>query len=107
MVKKKKEKKENRPSGFLDILGLKSFFANEKLGFLFGILLFLVAGYLTLAFISYFTTGAADQSMIEVPREGEIMNEHQEFSNTCGSVGAYAAWYFIKRCFKICRSITI
>lgn len=101
MVKKKKEKKENRPSGFLDILGLKSFFANEKLGFLFGILLFFVAGYLTLAFISYFTTGAADQSMIEAPREGEIMNEHQEFSNTCGSVGAYAAWYFIKRCFGL------
>ena len=101
MVKKKKEKKENRPSGFFDILGLKSIFANEKLGFLFGILLFFVAGYLTLAFISYFTTGAADQSMIEAPREGEIMNEHQEFSNTCGSVGAYAAWYFIKRCFGL------
>ena len=27
MVKKKKEKKENRPSGFLDILGFKNFFA--------------------------------------------------------------------------------
>ena len=101
MVKKKREKKENRPSGFLDILGFKSFFANEKLGFLLGILLFLVAGYLTLAFISYFTTGAADQSMIETPREGEILNEHHEFSNTCGSVGAYAAWYFIKRSFGL------
>ena len=101
MVKKKREKKGNRPSGFLDILGFKNFFANEKLSFLIGILLFLVAGYLTMAFISYFTTGAADQSMIEDPREGEIMNEHQEFSNTCGSVGAYAAWYFIKRSFGL------
>ena len=101
MVKKKKEKKENRPSGFLDILGFKNFFANEKLGFLLGILLFLVAGYLTMAFISYFTTGAADQSLIEMPREGEVMNEHHEFSNTCGSVGAYASWYFIKRCFGL------
>ena len=101
MVKKKREKKENRPSGFLDILGFKNIFGNEKLGFLLGILLFLVAGYLTLAFISYFTTGAADQSMIEEPREGEIMNEHHEFSNTCGSVGAYAAWYFIKRSFGL------
>lgn len=101
MVKKKREKKENRPSGFLDILGFKNIFGNEKLGFLLGILLFLVAGYLTLAFISYFTTGPADQSMIEEPREGEIMNEHHEFSNTCGSVGAYAAWYFIKRSFGL------
>jgi S-DNA-T family DNA segregation ATPase FtsK/SpoIIIE len=101
MVKKKREKKENRPSGFLDILGFKKFFANEKLGFLIGVLLFLVAGYLTMAFISYFTTGTTDQSMIETPREGEILNEHQEFSNTCGSVGAYAAWYFIKRSFGL------
>ena len=101
MVKKKREKKENHPSGFLDILGFKKIFVNEKLGFLVGILLFLVAGYLTMAFISYFTTGAADQSMIEAPREGEIMNEHHEFSNTCGSVGAYAAWYFIKRSFGL------
>ena len=101
MAKKKREKKENRSSGFLDILGFKNFFNNEKLSFLIGILLFLVAGYLTLAFISYFTTGAADQSMIEAPREGEILNEHQEFSNTCGSVGAYAAWYFIKRSFGL------
>ncbi len=101
MVKKKREKKENRPSGFLDILGFKHIFANEKLGFLAGILLLLVAGYLTIAFISYFTTGTADQSMIESPREGEILNEHQEFTNTCGSVGAYAAWYFIKRSFGL------
>ena len=101
MAKKKREKKENHPSGFLDILGFKNFFANEKINFLIGILLFLVAGYLTMAFISYFTTGTADQSMIEDPREGEILNEHQEFSNTCGSVGAYAAWYFIKRSFGL------
>ena len=101
MAKKKREKKENRPSGFFDILGFKTFFANERLGFLLGVLFFLVAGYLTLAFISYFTTGAADQSMIETPREGEMLNQHQEFTNTCGSVGAYAAWYFIKRCFGL------
>ena len=101
MAKKKREKKDNRPSGFFDTLGFKNFFANEKLSFLLGVLLFLVAGYLTLAFISYFTTGAADQSMIEAPREGEVLNEHQEFTNTCGSVGAYAAWYFIKRSFGL------
>ena len=101
MVKKKREKKENRPSGFLDTIGFKHVFANEKLGFLVGMLLLLVAGYLTIAFISYFTTGSADQSMIESPREGEILNEHQEFTNTCGSMGAYAAWYFIKRSFGI------
>ena len=29
------------------------------------------------------------------------MNEHHEFANTCGSLGAYASWYFIKRCFGL------
>ena len=29
------------------------------------------------------------------------MNEKHEFSNTCGSLGAYVSWYFIKRCFGI------
>ena len=67
MVKKKKEKKENRPSGFLDILGLKSIFANEKLGFLFGILLFFVAGYLTLAFIWYFIKRCFGLSAFFIP----------------------------------------
>ena len=51
--------------------------------------------------VSYFSTGAADQSLIEDPRDGEVMNAHHEFSNTCGSVGAYASWYFIKRCFGL------
>ena len=66
-----------------------------------GCILVCVAIYLILAFISYFSTGAADQSLIEDPRDGEVMNAHHEFSNTCGSVGAYASWYFIKRCFGL------
>ena len=101
MAKKKKEKKTNSGSGLSSILGVGKIFHNEKLNFVLGILLVCVAIYLTLAFISYFTTGAADQSLIEDPKEGEIMNENHEFMNTCGSIGAYASWYFIKRCFGL------
>ena len=102
MAKKKKETRtKSEPSSFTGVLGLKNIFQNEKLIFITGIILVCVSVYLTLAFVSYFTTGAADQSLIEDPREGEVMNEHHEFSNTCGSIGAYAAWYFIKRCFGI------
>ena len=101
MVKKKRETKAKSDSSFTGVLGFKNIFHNEKLIFITGIILVCVAIYLTFAFISYFTTGAADQSLIEDPREGEIMNEHHEFSNTCGSIGAYAAWYFIKRCFGL------
>ena len=99
MAKKKKETSTKR--SFTGVLGFTNIFHNEKLNFFLGLLLIGVAVYFIMAFISYFTTGAADQSLIEDPREGEIMNEKHEFGNTCGSLGAYASWYFIKRCFGI------
>ena len=73
----------------------------ERLSFILGAIFFGIAIYLCFAFVSYFSTGAADQTMIEEPRDGELMNEHHEFANTCGSIGAYASWFFIKRCFGL------
>ena len=99
MAKKKKE--TSTKGSFTGVLGFTNIFHNEKLNFFLGLLLVSVAVYFIMAFISYFTTGAADQSLIEDPREGEIMNQKHEFSNTCGSLGAYVSWYFIKRCFGI------
>jgi len=102
MAKKKSESKsKNNGFNLTKVLGFKEMFHNEKLNFVLGCVLVCVAIYLILAFISYFSTGAADQSLIEDPRDGEIQNAHHEFSNTCGSIGAYAAWYFIKRCFGL------
>ena len=101
MVKKKNEKKTRTSSGHSWFSGIKNIFLNEKFNFVIGILLVGIAIYLTFAFVSYFTTGAADQSLIEDPREGEVLNQNHEFTNTCGSIGAYASWYFIKRCFGL------
>lgn len=101
MAKKRKEKKVKNSSGRSGFQGIKHIFQDERLSFAIGILLVVVAIYLTLAFVSYFTTGAADQSLIEDPREGEVLNQNHEFTNTCGSIGAYASWYFIKRCFGL------
>ena len=101
MVKKKKTKSEKTASNFTSVQSVKNIIQNEKLNFVIGIILVIVALYFILAFVSYFSTGAADQSLIEDPREGEMLNEHHEFSNTCGSVGAYISWYFIKRCFGL------
>ena len=102
MAKKKSESK-SKNSGFnlRNVLGFKDIFHNEKLNFVLGCILVCVAIYLILAFISYFSTGAADQSLIEDPRDGEMLNAHHEFSNTCGSIGSYASWFFIKRCFGL------
>jgi len=101
MAKKKKETSAKVSSSFASIKDFSNIFHNEKLNFLLGLLFVGVAIYFVMAFISYFTTGAADQSLIEDPRDGEIMNEKHEFGNTCGSLGAYISWYFIKRCFGI------
>lgn len=101
MAKKKNDKKVKNSSGRSGFQGIKHIFQDERLSFTIGILLVVVAIYLTLAFVSYFTTGAADQSLIEDPREGEVLNQNHEFTNTCGSIGAYASWYFIKRCFGL------
>ena len=103
MAKKKKEKRSQKSSGGSQksVLSFDKIFHNETLNFTLGIAVVLVALFMTLAFISYLSTGAADQSMIEDPREGEILNQHHEFMNTCGSIGAWCSWYFIKRCFGL------
>jgi S-DNA-T family DNA segregation ATPase FtsK/SpoIIIE len=101
MVKKKKAKSEKEASGLLKILGMNDIFHHERVNFFIGFLLIIVAVYMILAFVSYFTTGAADQSLIEDLKEGEILNTNQAFMNTCGSYGSYVSWYFIKRCFGL------
>ena len=103
MAKKKSNKtKAEKPSmNLAEALGLNKIFENERLNFFIGVLLFVLAIYTTISFVSFFTTGAADQSIIDELREGEIQNQNHEFSNSCGSAGAYLSWYFIKRSFGI------
>ena len=101
MTKKKKEKKSQKSSSLWSVLSFDKIFHNETLNFGIGIMLAIIAIFLSWAFVSYLSTGAADQSMIEDPREGEILNQNHEFMNTCGSIGAWCSWYFIKRCFGL------
>ena len=101
MAKKKNEKRSKSASSFSEALGLKNIFNNEILWIFVGFLIIAVAVYMIIAFISYLTTGAADQTMIESPREGELMDTSITFANTCGKLGAYMSWYFIKRCFGL------
>ncbi len=103
MVKKKNTHKKTEKSAInlSETLGIDKLLHNERINFFIGALLFGISIYMILSFISYFTTGAADQSLIEEPRAGEILNENKEFANSCGSIGAYTSWYFIKRCFGI------
>lgn len=101
MAKKKTTKASAKSSSFTEAVGINNLFGNERVNFVIGLFLLFVAGYMTWAFVSFFTTGDADQSMIESPRAGEILNQSQEFQNACGSIGAYISWFFIKRCFGL------
>jgi len=106
MVKKSNSKRTSsrssqKSSGFLEALGIRHIFDSEKVAIFVGLAILAVAIFFVIAFISYFTTGAADQSLIDDPKEGEVLNESRIFSNTCGSIGAYTAWYFMKRCFGL------
>ena len=102
MAKKKTSKASEKTAKTLrEALGIDKIFYNERINFVIGFCLLIIAGYLIWAFVSYFATGTADQSLIESPRDGEIMNEAREFQNSCGSLGAYAAHFFIKRCFGL------
>ena len=106
MAKKKNKKTISQSSSpsVLESLGLHhtlQIFQNERLHFFMGMLLFALSICLTWAFVSYFTTGAADLSIIENLQEDDLANEPQKFNNTVGSLGAYAAYFFLNKCFGI------
>ena len=101
MARKKKTTREKSASGFADAIGLKNIFDNETLWIFVGLILIGLSIYLTVSFVSYLSTGAADQTMIEEARDGELMDQKITFANTCGKIGAYTGWYFIKRCFGL------
>ena len=101
MANKKKVKSEKSSSITSGFRSIRNFLENEIFKGIIGLILIFVAGFMIYAFISFFTTSAADQSLIEAPKDGEFLNEHHEFANACGSVGAYISWYFLKCCFGI------
>ena len=95
-----KKKKTSTKSSFNAVTGF-DMFKNEKLNFIVGLILLSLGIYMIVAFVSFINTGNIDLSMIESPRPGEVMNEKGEFVNSCGSLGAYIAYFFMKRCFGL------
>ena len=95
-----KKKKEKTPKTFSEAIGAH-YIINDKTGFVLGIVLLCLALYVSVAFISYFPTGEADQSLVTALRPGEIENSTKVFQNSCGSVGALLSYFLIARCFGI------
>ena len=98
MAKKKQARKQ---TSFTEALGIKNIFQNDIFNFIFGLVLLLLAIYMVIAFISFLTTGQADQSLVLDMRPGEWLNTEREFRNSCGSMGALLSWFFMARCFGL------
>lgn len=80
--------------------GLVSFLKDERTRFVAGIFVILGVLYFSLAFISYFFTGAADQSKMDLPFS-EVMSLRSEIQNWTSVTGAYIAETMIHKWFGI------
>ncbi len=80
--------------------GFFSFFTDERFLFSLGIVLFLCALYVALALVSFFFTGAADQSVVlaDAVSRGEMKHLVQ---NWTGMRGAIIAEYLVNDCFGL------
>ena len=90
-----RKKTERKPRSVGEAVGFSNIFSNEKTNFILGLLLMALAIYAVIAMISYFSTGQADQSLLESLRPREWMNTDKAFTNYCGSIGAILAYYLI------------
>ena len=99
--KEKPQRSSNSSSSIGDFFrSIKNFFSDERTKFIFGLFLFLVALYIALSFISYFFTGAADQSKLDVSWS-ELKKIRDEIQNWASVAGAYISELFIGRWFGL------
>lgn len=96
-------KRKNKQPGksFGEVIGLNNILQNDIINFIVGIILVILSIYVIIAFISFFSTGQYDQSIILDHTPQEVLNKNREFKNSCGSFGAFVSYFFISRCFGI------
>ncbi len=99
--KEKPKRPANGSSGIREFFQkLKNFFSDERTAFVLGLFLFLIVIYLGLSFLSYFFTGAADQSKLDVPWS-ELKLMRSQIQNWASVAGAYISEMFINRWFGL------
>ena len=95
-----KKKTATKSKTFWDAIGCNKIL-NETTNFVLGLTLAALALVAIISMVSYFKTGAIDQSILVSLRPGELLNRNREFANYCGSLGALTSYYLIGRCFGI------
>lgn len=100
---KNKKKEATKPTAAPTnrLRDIVTYIKNDTARFMTGVVCAIVAAYMMLAFSSFFTTGAADQSILERPQAGELLSVHNHIQNFAGALGAQIAEFFINGCFGI------
>ena len=103
---KKKTDKETKPKK-ISKNRFTTFFKSETTHFVIGLISVIFSVYLLLAFISFFFTGAADQSILDNQQPGELMQTTNHVKNYAGARGAQLAEFLINECFGIAACFII
>ena len=90
-----KKRTSGKTKSFSEAIGLQYIFNNTITDFFLGLALLVVAVVMILAMISFLSTGAADQSLLENMQPGEWTNTQQLFQNYCGSMGAILSYWLM------------
>ena len=77
------------------------FFKNEKIRFILGSVIFVVAIYFLIAFISFLFYGAADQSKLDLELKELVLDREITVLNKAGKTGAFFAELIINKGFGI------
>ena len=102
---KNSKKNGNNSKGDLNVInGIEK---KELTGFIFGLICLVVAVFLLFAFCSYLYTGAADFDALERLNAGDLISDDYHFHNSCGSLGARAAYFFLHESFGLASFLII
>lgn len=98
---KKTTTKQNSNNGESKWSRIKIFFKSERTRFITGLVISIITIYVGLALISFFFTGAADQSKIENVPLGDLVTNRGAVDNWTGVRGAFLADLLMNRWFGI------
>jgi len=83
------------------------FFKNEKFRFILGFIIFIVAIYFLVAFVSFLFFGAEDQSKLDLSWKELVFNREINVQNKAGKTGAYLSELIINKGFGVASFLLV
>ncbi len=97
----KRNKSKNKKAGQINKNSILRYIKSERGHFLIGVCIVFVSLYIIIGMISFFFTGAADQSKVMNKHFIDLISHKQEISNWTGVGGAFIAEALINKYFGI------